>query len=101
MEERKMSLVYLTVGGVKTSICKAGAGQAITMIHGAMHNHRIWIHQIGSLSSIGEVYAIDLPGHGASSRFPANRAISIESYSDHVHEVLKDVGRSSTVLVGH
>jgi len=96
-----VNLARVTVGGLETSICEAGTGQAIMMIHGATYNHRLWIKQIRAVSSVGEVYALDLPGHGASSRFPADRIISIKSYADHVHEVLRALGRSSTVLIGH
>lgn len=95
------ALSSIRVGSVNTSLFKEGAGQAITMIHGATYNHRLWIRQIRVLSSIGEVYALDLPGHGASSRFPATESISIKSYADHVHEFLTAMGCSSTVLVGH
>ncbi len=71
------------------------------MIHGATYNHRLWTRQIHVLSSIGEVYALDLPGHGASSRFPASQSVSIKSYADHVHKFLTAMACSSTVLVGH
>lgn len=96
-----MNLLSLTVRGFKTSLYKGGAGQAVTMIHGATYNHRLWDKQIDALSSIAEVYAVDLPGHGASSRFPVSHSISIKSYADHVHELLRTLGCSSTVLIGH
>jgi pimeloyl-ACP methyl ester carboxylesterase len=95
------NLTQVTAGGLKTSVCEAGAGQTIMMIHGATYSHRLWAQQIGAISSIGGVYALDLPGHGASSRFPAGHAVSIKSYVEHVHDVLKAIGRSSTVLIGH
>jgi pimeloyl-ACP methyl ester carboxylesterase len=100
-KEDMAALSSMNVGSISASLFKEGAGQAITMIHGATYNHRLWIRQIRVLSSIGEVYALDLPGHGASSRFPASQLVSIKSYADHVHELLTAMGRSSTVLVGH
>jgi pimeloyl-ACP methyl ester carboxylesterase len=100
-KEKMTASSSLRVGNVNTSLYKEGAGQAITMIHGATYNHRLWIRQIHVLSSIGEVYALDLPGHGGSSEFSASQIVSIKSYADHVHKLLTAIGCSSTVLVGH
>lgn len=75
------------------------AGQPVVFLHGAQHDHSVWILQSRYLAHHGfPVLAVDLPGHGRSEG-PA--LSSIESMADWVASFLKATGVGPAVLCGH
>nr|MDO8100770.1 alpha/beta hydrolase [Candidatus Njordarchaeota archaeon] len=95
-------MVYINASGIQTFLLKEGKGKpAFILIHGAAWNHRLWSGQVPAISSLGEVIALDLPGHGASDQFASMQDISIKSYADHIHSVLSVLNEPNAVLVGH
>lgn len=71
----------------------------VAFIHGAQHDHSVWILQSRYLAHHGfSVLALDLPGHGKSAG-PA--LASIEAMAAWVLAALAALGASDVTLVGH
>src|SRR5258708_31588763 len=71
----------------------------VVFIHGAQHDHSVWILQSRYLAHHGfGVLAVDLPGHGRSAG-PA--LTSVEALADWLSALLEATGVSSASLVGH
>lgn len=72
---------------------------AVVFIHGAEHDHSVWILQTRYLAHHGRaVLALDLPGHGRSAG-PA--LASVEALADWVIGALDAAGVKEAALVGH
>ncbi|MBL8383479.1 MAG: alpha/beta hydrolase [Burkholderiales bacterium] len=72
---------------------------AVVFIHGAQHDHSVWILQSRYLAHHGRaVLALDLPGHGRSEGPPLE---SIEALATWVIAVLDAAGIERAALVGH
>ncbi len=71
----------------------------VVFIHGAQHDHSVWILQSRYLAHHGRaVLAVDLPGHGRSAGPPCE---TVEAMADWVLALLQAVGVSHASLVGH
>jgi len=94
----------ITVGGRAAYAYTGGkpfdpALPAVVFIHGAEHDHSVWILQTRYLAHHGRaVLALDLPGHGRSAG-PA--LASVEAIADWIIEVLDAAGVEEAALVGH
>ena len=72
---------------------------AVVFIHGAEHDHCVWVLQSRYLAHHGRgVLAVDLPGHGRSQGPPLE---SVETMADWVVAVLDAAGLKQAALVGH
>jgi pimeloyl-ACP methyl ester carboxylesterase len=68
-------------------------------IHGAQHDHSVWVLQSRYLAHHGfGVLALDLPGHGRSAGPPLP---SIEAMADWVLAAVAEAGAKSASLIGH
>lgn len=71
----------------------------VVMIHGAEHDHSIWILQSRYLAHHGyAVLALDLPGHGRSGGAPL---ASIEAGADWLCALLDGLALDQVTLIGH
>ncbi len=71
----------------------------VAFIHGAQHDHSIWILQTRYFAHHGfNVLALDLPGHGRSK---GAALTSVEALADWVLALLDAVGVEKAMLVGH
>lgn len=71
----------------------------VVFIHGAQHDHSVWILQSRYLAHHGyAVLAVDLAGHGRSDGAPLT---SIEAMSDWLVALLDAAGVVDAALVGH
>ncbi len=71
----------------------------VVFIHGAQHDHSVWILQSRYLAHHGYgVLALDLPGHGKSAGEPL---ASVEEMAAWVIALLDVAGVSKAALVGH
>ena len=71
----------------------------LVFVHGAQHDHSVWILQSRYLAHHGYgVLALDLPGHGRSQGAALAR---IEDLADWVAGVLDAAGVKQAALVGH
>lgn len=72
---------------------------AVVFVHGAEHDHSVWILQSRYLAHHGHaVLAVDLPGHGRSAGPPL---ASVEAMADWVVALLDAAGIAKAALVGH
>lgn len=69
----------------------------LLFVHGAGGNHLVWPAQLRHLPHTA-VYALDLPGHGASS---GPGCSSISAYSEVVHDFVEALDLPNFVLAGH
>ncbi len=70
----------------------------VVFIHGAEHDHCVWVLQSRYLAHHGHgVLAVDLPAHGRSGGEPLR---TVEAMADWVRAML-DAGVQKAVLVGH
>jgi pimeloyl-ACP methyl ester carboxylesterase len=75
------------------------ARTCVVFLHGAQHDHSVWILQSRALAHRGlSVLALDLPGHGRSGGPPA---ASVEAIAEHIALALTPLGTPRFVLVGH
>jgi pimeloyl-ACP methyl ester carboxylesterase len=72
---------------------------SIIMVHGAQHDHSVWILQSRYFAHHGfNVIAVDLPGHGKS----AGKALhSVEAIAQWLLELITALGITQTHWVGH
>ena len=72
---------------------------AIVFLHGAQHDHSVWILQSRYLAHHGyAVAALDLPGHGRSA---GPLPTTVEGHADRIAAALGTLAPPLVVLVGH
>ena len=96
--------MWLTVRGQKTYAYTGGKTfdatlPTIVLIHGAQHDHSVWILQSRYLAHHGYgVLAVDLPGHVKSEGAPLAR---VEDMARWLFDLLDTAGVQQAALVGH
>ncbi len=78
---------------------RAGTGPSVVLIHGVGLQKAIWGPQMDALVADHDVVAMDMPGHGGSSRPPD--APLLADYSDAVLALLDGLGIERAHVVGH
>lgn len=75
------------------------AAPCVVLLHGAQHDHSVWILQSRWLAHHGyAVLALDLPGHGRSE---APLQTSVEGIADAVARALAGLASGPLLLAGH
>ena len=77
---------------------RRGAGPALVLVHGVTESHHSFDPLIGSLAENHDVLALDLRGHGESTR---EGPYDVLRLALDVQETLAAAGVSDVVLVGH
>ena len=90
---------FTTSDGVKLNYLEVGSGKPLVMIPGWSQTAAQFKHQLSGLSSKYHVIAIDMRGHGDSSK-PEN-GYRIHRLSTDVHEFLVGKGLKDVTLAGH
>ena len=76
-----------------------GAKPTVVFLHGAQHDHSVWILQSRYLAHHGySVLALDLPGHMRSEGPPLE---TIEAVADRVAAALRAANVARMIVVGH
>jgi pyruvate dehydrogenase E2 component (dihydrolipoamide acetyltransferase) len=88
----------LSVGKVRYAK-RGDKGDALILIHGFGGDLDNWLFNIDALGEVATVYALDLPGHGQSSKAMANP--SLKSMSAVLAEFMDNAGIGPAHLVGH
>lgn len=76
-----------------------GSGERIVLLHGFGSDHHSWIATTPELSSLGEVWAVDLPGHGDS--WEITPEASLEAIAAQLTTSVLGDGSGPVHLVGH
>jgi pyruvate dehydrogenase E2 component (dihydrolipoamide acetyltransferase) len=88
------------VGGRKVSYVGAGQdGEVVLLVHGYGGDRNSWLFQQEPLAARHRVYALDLPGHGTSSKDVGDG--SVDMLADVALGVLDAIGAERVHLVGH
>ena len=92
---------FVDVGGKRIRYLKAGPdeGTPIILIHGFGADHLGWMFNQAELAADRPVYAIDLPGHGGSSKEVGDGAT--RDLAKAVTDFMDAKGIASAHLVGH
>ncbi|WP_304170568.1 acetoin dehydrogenase dihydrolipoyllysine-residue acetyltransferase subunit [Phenylobacterium aquaticum] len=96
-----LALSQVDIGGRTIRIGRAGEGGAvpIVLIHGYSGDLNNWLFNLEALSARGPVVAVDLPGHGGSSKAVGDGGLT--SLAEAVVAALEVSGVTKAHLVGH
>ena len=88
------------IGGRKVSYAGTGQdGEVVLLVHGYGGDRNSWLFLQEPLAARHRVYALDLPGHGTSSKDVGDG--SVDTLADAVLGVLDAIGAERAHLVGH
>ncbi len=96
-----LELSTVDVGGRTIRVGRAGPekGTPVVLIHGYSGDLNNWLFNIEPLAAVAPVIAIDLPGHGGSSKEIGDG--SLESLADTIAAALDALGVAEAHLIGH
>lgn len=83
--------------GISLAYCDEGLGTPILLVHGWGVSGALFKAQIDGLSDRYRLVVPDLPGHGASGKFPANGSFS--TLADNIAELILELELRNVVLV--
>jgi pimeloyl-ACP methyl ester carboxylesterase len=90
---------FETSDGTILNYVMAGSGKPIVMIPGWSQTAAMYKHQVEALSKTHRVIALDMRGHGDSSKPPSGYRIA--RLANDVHEFLEAMRLDNVVLAGH
>lgn len=82
-----------------TAYHEAGRGEPLVLIHGVGMRLEAWAPQISAFGRTHRVIAVDMPGHGESSKLPA--ASPLEAFVDWFGSFLDEMALDSANVAGH
>ena len=92
------SMPEITVNGIKLNYIQKGEGHHLILIHGLSDDLRLWSHLIPELSANYCTLALDLRGHGSSSK--PNTSYSIEQFSMDIYSLLVKLDIKKAHFIG-
>ena len=99
-EEAGPTYEFAEVGGANIRYAKRGDGaESVLLIHGFGGDLDNWLFNIDALAENATVYALDLPGHGQSTKSIADP--SVAGLAKTVTAFMDKVGIRKAHLVGH
>lgn len=91
---------FVAANGARFHVAEQGRGPVVLLLHGFPQFWWAWRHQMGALADAGyRAVALDLRGYGASDKPP--RGYDTWTSARDVASVLRSLGESSGVVVGH
>ena len=87
------------VDGLDLHYVVEGRGPAVVLVHGLGGFAESWRHTVAALARRATVFALDLPGFGASAKPPARYRLGY--FARALHGFLDALGIPRTSLVGH
>lgn len=86
--------------GARFHVAEAGRGPLVMLLHGFPQFWWMWRFQLTALADAGyRAVAMDLRGYGASDKPP--RGYDLPTLAADVHGVMRSLGESRAVVVGH
>ena len=100
-EAQVLSLSTVEVDGRSLRVGRAGpaTGVPVVLIHGFAGDINNWLFNIDAVSAIAPLIAVDLPGHGGSSKDVGDG--SLETLADSIGGALAALGVTRAHFVGH
>jgi pyruvate dehydrogenase E2 component (dihydrolipoamide acetyltransferase) len=99
-EDQEPSYQFLDTGKGRLRYAqRPGNGNPIVLIHGFGGDLNNWLFSIDALANAGPLYALDLPGHGGSTKTIADPGL--DALADAVGRFLEALGLEGVNLVGH
>jgi pyruvate dehydrogenase E2 component (dihydrolipoamide acetyltransferase) len=95
----KLSSVDVAGRAIRVGRTGLEEGTPVVLIHGYSGDLNNWLFNIEALSAVAPVIAIDLPGHGGSSKDVGDG--SLKTLADTVAGALDALGVAEAHLVGH
>ncbi len=91
---------FVAANGARFHVAEQGEGPVVLLLHGFPQFWWAWRHQMSALADAGyRAAAMDLRGYGASDKPP--RGYDTYTSAADVASVLRSLGASSAVVVGH
>lgn len=90
---------YVNVGGLRTHVAEAGAGDPVVLLHGWPQHWYCWRHLIPRLAASYRVICPDLRGHGWTDA--PRSGYDKEQFATDVLALLDAMGLERVRLVGH
>jgi len=91
---------FVDAGGLRWHVQNFGKGETVLLFHGAGAATHSWRDLAPLLGQRARVLAIDLPGHGFSSRPPADQ-LTLPGVADAVAALLAELGLQPRFTIGH
>jgi pimeloyl-ACP methyl ester carboxylesterase len=85
--------------GRELAVRRAGTGPSVFLIHGMAGSLTTWDPVFADLAQACDVIAVDLPGHGSSSRMRGD--YSLGALASSVRDVLDELEVKAATIVGH
>lgn len=92
-------VTWLPWHGRRIAVRRAGSGPVVVLIHGMAGSLDTWDPVFPTLARTCDVIAVDLPGHGASSRLRGD--FSLGTLASAVRDVLDVLDIETATVVGH
>ena len=89
----------LLPGNLNLHYLEVGEGNPVVLIHGMGSDHTVWEGLVPLLEDDYQVIAVDLRGHGHSSKTPG--PYSIELFAEDIHKFLKSLNIDQAHFIGH
>lgn len=89
---------YAPVNGARTRVLRAGAGEAVVMLHGTSGHLEAFVRNIPTFSEHFEVHALDMLGHGYTENPGGD--LRIPRYVRHVLDYLDSRGIERAHFIG-
>lgn len=90
----------VTVSGLRLHHLRGGNGPPILLLHGWPTHSFIWRRVMPALAGLGTVYALDLPGFGASDK-PLDGEYTLTWFSGFVEGFADALGLHGVTLIAH
>src|ERR1700733_11632374 len=84
----------------RISYVEQGSGPVALFVHGVLLNGYLWRHQLGELSDIRRVIAVDLLAHG-DTEITADQDVSVTANAKMLSEFLEALGIDKVDIVGN
>lgn len=91
---------FVSAAGLRWHVQQMGSGPALLLVHGTGAATHSWRALAPLLARHFTVVAVDLPGHGFTSRAPAAR-LSLPGMAQSLRELLQVLGVRPQLVVGH
>lgn len=98
VQDTEFRLFYLDANGVKTRVLEAGEGEPLILLHGTGGHIEAYGKNVKGLAEHFKLYVVDMLGHGYTDK--PDKPYGIDTYSDHLLDVINALGYEKVFLSG-